>query len=59
LVMATVRSYAALLQGDLARFAELMNEHWQLKKKRSGDMSNRRTTSGTKQQCAMVRLVAS
>jgi D-glycero-alpha-D-manno-heptose-7-phosphate kinase len=35
-------SYAALLQGDLAHFAELMNEHWQLKKKRSGDMSNRR-----------------
>jgi D-glycero-alpha-D-manno-heptose-7-phosphate kinase len=36
------RCYAALLEGDLAHFAELMNEHWQLKKKRSGDMSNRR-----------------
>jgi D-glycero-alpha-D-manno-heptose-7-phosphate kinase len=34
------RSYAALLQGDLPRFAELMNEHWQEKKKRSGEMSN-------------------
>ena len=34
------RSHAALLQGDLPRFAELMNEHWQQKKKRSGEMSN-------------------
>jgi D-glycero-alpha-D-manno-heptose-7-phosphate kinase len=34
------RSHAALLQGDLPRFAELMDEHWQQKKKRSGDMSN-------------------
>jgi D-glycero-alpha-D-manno-heptose-7-phosphate kinase len=34
------RSYAALLQGDLPRFAELMDEHWQQKKQRSGDMSN-------------------
>jgi D-glycero-alpha-D-manno-heptose-7-phosphate kinase len=36
------RSHAALLQGDLAHFAELMDEHWQQKKKRSGDMSNSR-----------------
>jgi D-glycero-alpha-D-manno-heptose-7-phosphate kinase len=34
------RSYAALLKGDLPRFAELMDEHWQQKKKRSGNMSN-------------------
>ena len=34
------RSHAALLQGDLAQFAALMDEHWQQKKKRSGDMSN-------------------
>ena len=34
------RSHAALLLGDLPRFAELMDEHWQQKKKRSGDMSN-------------------
>jgi D-glycero-alpha-D-manno-heptose-7-phosphate kinase len=36
------RSHAALLQGDLPRFAELMDEHWQQKKKRSRDMSNSR-----------------
>jgi len=36
------RSHAALLQGDLPRFAELMDEHWQQKKKRSGDISNSR-----------------
>jgi D-glycero-alpha-D-manno-heptose-7-phosphate kinase len=36
------RSHAALLQGDLPRFAELMDEHWQEKKKRSADMSNSR-----------------
>jgi D-glycero-alpha-D-manno-heptose-7-phosphate kinase len=35
------QSHAALMQGDLPRFAELMDEHWQQKKKRSGDMSNR------------------
>jgi len=34
------RSHAALLLGDLPRFAELMDEHWQQKRKRSGDMSN-------------------
>jgi len=34
------RSHAALMQGDLPRFAELMNEHWQQKKKRSDEMSN-------------------
>src|SRR6516225_5471580 len=34
------RSHATLLKGDLPRFAELMDEHWQHKKKRSGDMSN-------------------
>src|SRR6516162_769356 len=36
------RSHAALLQGDLPLLAELMDEHWQQKKKRSGDMSNSR-----------------
>ena len=36
------RSHEALLQGDLPRFAELMDEHWQQKKRRSGDMSNRK-----------------
>ena len=33
-------SHAALVRGDLPRFAELMDEHWQEKKKRSSDMSN-------------------
>jgi D-glycero-alpha-D-manno-heptose-7-phosphate kinase len=36
-----LRSHAALLQGDLSRFAELMGEHWQQKKKRSDGMSNK------------------
>jgi D-glycero-alpha-D-manno-heptose-7-phosphate kinase len=36
------RSHAALLQGDLPRFAELMDEHWRQKKQRSEDMSNSR-----------------
>ena len=30
----------ALEEGDLAKFAELMDVHWQHKKKRSGSMSN-------------------
>jgi len=34
------RSLAALAQGDLPRFARMMDEHWQYKKKRSYDMSN-------------------
>jgi D-glycero-alpha-D-manno-heptose-7-phosphate kinase len=34
------RSHAVLLQGDLPHFAELMDEQWQQKKKRSADMSN-------------------
>jgi D-glycero-alpha-D-manno-heptose-7-phosphate kinase len=34
------RSHKALVAGDLPRFAQLMDEHWQHKKKRSGDMSN-------------------
>jgi D-glycero-alpha-D-manno-heptose-7-phosphate kinase len=34
------RSHASLLKGDLPRFAELMDEHWQQKKRRSADMSN-------------------
>lgn len=34
------QSKEALESGDLARFAELMNVHWQHKKKRSGGMSN-------------------
>lgn len=33
-------SYDALEHGDLHRFAELMNVHWEHKKKRSGSMSN-------------------
>jgi D-glycero-alpha-D-manno-heptose-7-phosphate kinase len=36
------RSHQALLQGDLVRFAALMDEHWQQKKKRSDEMSNSR-----------------
>lgn len=34
------QSKIALEQGDLHRFGELMNIHWQHKKKRSGGMSN-------------------
>jgi D-glycero-alpha-D-manno-heptose-7-phosphate kinase len=34
------RSHKALVAGDLPRFVQLMDEHWQHKKKRSGDMSN-------------------
>ncbi|MHB1421625.1 MAG: GHMP family kinase ATP-binding protein [Gemmataceae bacterium] len=34
------QSKQALEDGDLARFAELMNVHWEHKKKRSGGMSN-------------------
>ena len=34
------QSHKALVAGDLPRFAQLMDEHWQHKKKRSGDMSN-------------------
>lgn len=33
-------SQKALEQGDLIKFGELMNVHWQHKKKRSGSMSN-------------------
>jgi D-glycero-alpha-D-manno-heptose-7-phosphate kinase len=36
------RSLEALAQGDLPRFAQLMDEQWRYKKKRSGDMSNRK-----------------
>jgi D-glycero-alpha-D-manno-heptose-7-phosphate kinase len=35
------QSKEALEEGDLVRFAELMNVHWEHKKKRSGDMSNK------------------
>ncbi|HEV3383446.1 MAG TPA: galactokinase [Gemmata sp.] len=35
-----LRSKDALEAGDLSGFAELMNVHWQWKKKRSGSMSN-------------------
>src|SRR4029079_2129139 len=35
-----VQSKAALEKGDLHTFAELMNVHWEHKKKRSGQMSN-------------------
>jgi D-glycero-alpha-D-manno-heptose-7-phosphate kinase len=34
------RSHKALVQGDLPRFAQFMDEHWQYKKQRSGEMSN-------------------
>lgn len=34
------QSMAALESGDLVRFGELMNIHWEYKKKRSNDMSN-------------------
>jgi D-glycero-alpha-D-manno-heptose-7-phosphate kinase len=34
------QSKEALEEGDLVRFAELMNVHWEHKKKRSGGMSN-------------------
>ncbi len=36
-----LRSKAALEQGDSRMFGELMHEHWEHKKKRSGGMSNR------------------
>ncbi|MDD2773308.1 MAG: hypothetical protein PHP45_06390 [Elusimicrobiales bacterium] len=35
-----LESKAALERGDLKKFAELMNVHWEHKKKRSGAMSN-------------------
>jgi D-glycero-alpha-D-manno-heptose-7-phosphate kinase len=35
-----VRSKAALEKGDMAGFGRLMHEHWEHKRKRSGDMSN-------------------
>jgi D-glycero-alpha-D-manno-heptose-7-phosphate kinase len=35
------QSKEALEEGDLPRFAELMNVHWEHKKKRSGGMSNK------------------
>jgi len=35
-----LRSRAALESGDLVRFGELMHEHWEHKKRRSGKMSN-------------------
>ncbi|MGH7223183.1 MAG: galactokinase [Gemmataceae bacterium] len=35
------QSKEALEEGDLLRFAELMNVHWEHKKKRSGGMSNK------------------
>ena len=34
------RSKAALEEGDTELFGELMHEHWEYKKRRSGDMSN-------------------
>jgi D-glycero-alpha-D-manno-heptose-7-phosphate kinase len=36
------QSLIALESGDLVKFGELMNVHWEYKKKRSGDMSNNR-----------------
>ena len=36
------RSREALEEGRLARFGELMHEHWEYKKRRSGRMSNER-----------------
>jgi D-glycero-alpha-D-manno-heptose-7-phosphate kinase len=35
-----LRSKAALEKGDMAGFGRLMHEHWEHKRKRSGDMSN-------------------
>jgi D-glycero-alpha-D-manno-heptose-7-phosphate kinase len=35
-----VRSQKALEEGDTASFGELMHEHWEHKKRRSGSMSN-------------------
>jgi D-glycero-alpha-D-manno-heptose-7-phosphate kinase len=35
-----LRSRDALVNGDTARFGELMHEHWEHKKRRSGGMSN-------------------
>ncbi|OGI95628.1 galactokinase [Candidatus Nomurabacteria bacterium RIFCSPLOWO2_01_FULL_42_17] len=35
-----LKSKAALENGDLHKFGELMNIHWEYKKKRSGNMSN-------------------
>jgi D-glycero-alpha-D-manno-heptose-7-phosphate kinase len=35
-----LKTRAAFETGDLARFAELMNVHWQYKRQRSGRMSN-------------------
>jgi D-glycero-alpha-D-manno-heptose-7-phosphate kinase len=35
-----LRSQAALESGDLKKFGELMHEHWEHKKQRSGGMSN-------------------
>ncbi|MDX1901559.1 MAG: galactokinase [Gammaproteobacteria bacterium] len=35
-----LKSQDALLQGNLHEFADLMNVHWEHKKKRSGNMSN-------------------
>jgi D-glycero-alpha-D-manno-heptose-7-phosphate kinase len=36
-----IQSKEALERGDLVKFSELMNVHWEKKKKRSGQMSNR------------------
>ena len=35
-----LESKKALERGDIAALAEIMNEHWENKKKRSGGMSN-------------------
>jgi len=35
-----LQSHKALKEGDTRRFGELMHEHWEHKKKRSGGMSN-------------------
>jgi len=37
-----LRSIAALQQGDTSAFADLLHEHWEIKKKRSNSMSNPR-----------------
>ena len=37
-----LRSKAALEKGDMTGFGRLMHEHWEHKRKRSGDMSNSR-----------------
>jgi len=47
-----LKSQAALESGDLHQFADLMNVHWQHKKKRSGNMSNSKIDEWYELACA-------